>query len=346
MVIQFEISKIESYSRALAEKICNEFFSSKEAIKGEQIVGLTSIEQVNLFVIKNLLDKWKEESVKLKSPYFDYESSEIKEALQNLLNKLSQNISIRKEFFKPLLEKGIFDTLYFILKPEGFFNNEFANKSEIKLPDLQNIEKYFRINKTLIQQIIGEMEREGRTTMKGAELMAYANTVSIQNRLSEQEAQHYLEQFSVLLKLDLNTAPTVSNPIPSIQEKKEPAPQQSLPGNSILNEKFGMEKKQTLNDLLTNAQSVTLADKIGKSRIENIRGAISLSQRFLFINALFKGANGEYESALSDIDKCMTYEEALELLSKNYALKYNWDFNLHEVKEFVGIVERKFSRSL
>ena len=347
MDIRFEINKIESYSRALAEKLCNEFFSNQEAIKGEQIVKLTPIDQVNLFVVKNLFDKWREESAKLKSPYFNYESHDVKEALQNVLNRLSQNIYIRKEFFKPLLEKGIFDTLFLILKPEGFFSNEYFTKQELLLSEIKESEKYYKINKGILDQLVLRLERENKFVIKGSELFAYAEILLKETPFSSSEKDKYLEQFSAMLKLEQSSVP---NPVSLVTEPnvtyKEERPtvisaDPVLNEKHILNEKFGVDKL-TVNDQLKQRQS-TLAEKISKSKIENIRGAISLSQKFLFINALFKGASSEYEKALTEIDQCQNYDQALNLLNDNYASKYQWDFNQYEVKEFVEIVERKFS---
>lgn len=358
MVIVFEISKIESYSRALAEKLCNDFFGKFEAIKGDQILRITPVEQVNLFVIKNLFDRWKDEAAKLKSPYFNYESPEVKEALQNVQNKLSQNIFIRKEFFKPLLEKGIFDTLYLILRPEGYFYNEYASRTNIKLLDLKESEKFFKIRKSLIQSAIAEVERECKSEVSGKDLAGIMTSRLNESTISEQEKQGYLEQFSSMLKLEGSEAvssvaapvqekplPVETPPVPVVNKDKPDVQKESkiplnTPGN-ILNEKFVAEQR-TVNDLLKQ-QEITLAEKMSKAKIENIRTAISLSQKFLFVNVLFKGIQEEYEKALNDIDQCQNYQEALTLLNDQYALRYNWNFDQYEVKEFVEIVERKFS---
>jgi hypothetical protein len=344
MDIQFEITKIESYSRALAEKLCNGFFHTSEVIKGEHILKFTSIDQVNLLVIKNLLDKWKEESLKLKSPYFNYDSNEVKEALQSLMNKLSQNISIRKEFFKPLLEKAIFDTLYLIIKPDGFFANEYSNKAELTLVDFKETEKYFKIHKGVIQNILKQAEREKRSQIKGYEFAIHAERLLKENPLDRNEMEEYLRQFSDLLQLELNYVNSLlseENKGVKTEEQKVPI-KSAVSVNATLNEKF-VGEQLTVNDLLKSSQNLTLAEKIGRGKVESIKGAISLSQKFLFINSLFKGGNTEFESALNDIDSCSNYDEALNLLNQNYASKFNWNFDQNDVKEFVEIVERKFS---
>lgn len=340
MEIRFEMPKIESYSKVLAERLCNDFFSRNEAINGEQIVSLTPIEQVNMFVLKNLFDKWRDESGKLKSPYFNYENSTVKEALKKVLNALSQNIYIRKEFFKPLLEKGISDTLCLLLNPQGYFHAEFSSKAVVRLSEIKESEKFFKINKTIVQQLIEKLERENKPESRGSELSAWTDAFIKENLSLLQEKSSYLEQFSSLLKLEWNSAQPV---VPVMEEKNVvgEVKQQVISANTILNEKFG-GGQTTVNDLLKEPKT-TLAEKISKSKIEKIKGAISLSQKFLFISALFKGENTEYEKALSEIDECLNYHDALKLINESYASKYQWDYDQQEVKEFVQVVERKFS---
>ena len=86
MASKLNINKIESYSQAVAEKICNDIFVNKKSVSGKDILNLTTIEQVNFFVLKSLFDKWNEENNKLRSPYFNYDQPEVKEALDVLSN--------------------------------------------------------------------------------------------------------------------------------------------------------------------------------------------------------------------------------------------------------------------
>jgi hypothetical protein len=329
-----ENSKIESYSRALTEKISNEYYNSSESLSGEQILKLTSLEQVNLFVIKNLFDKWKEESAKLKSPYFSYENKEVKEALGNLLNKLSQNISIKKEFLKPLLEKGIYDSLILILNPHEFFKNEFLSKKYLKISELKETEKYLRINKELFQAFIKGLEQENKNEFFIEEGLNLFD--KIYEASSVESPDKYIELFNSILKLEFTELPE----IPYVELKSEEH-KESKSASTILNEKFSKEQL-TLNDLMK-VSNATLVDKISKSRIQNIKDAISLNQKFLFVNNLFSGANNEFERALEDIDKCANINDALNMLSGNYAGKFNWDYSQEPVKEFLEILERKFN---
>jgi hypothetical protein len=353
MEIQFEVSKIDSYSKALAEKVCMEFFGANKAISGSQILSLTPVDQINFFVLKTLFDRWKAESVKLKSPYFNYDNSEVLESLKQLQNKLSQNILIQREHFKPLLEQAIANTLWLILKPEVYFENEYSGTTEIKLLDIKDHEKYYRINKNVVQHLIRTLEWEKKEIIAKEQIAFLVDKLIKENPLSNLEKEQYLNSFNSLLKFQLDSF--VERPI-VVEEKKvvvEAIPPKPVvvempkteakptTDNPILNEKF-LGVQLTVNDLLKSPSS-TLADKIGKTRIETIKNGISLSQKFMFINALFKGASNDYEAMLTDIDSCSSYDEALSMLGEKYSTKYKWDFDQYEVKEFIEIVERKFA---
>ncbi|MBX9851660.1 MAG: hypothetical protein K2X86_07850 [Cytophagaceae bacterium] len=334
-----EIQKLEAYSVVLGEKISNEIYKDTNRISGNDILKLTPIEQVNLFVVKNLFDKWKDEMAGLKSPYFNYDITEVKEALSVLGNKLSRNISVKKEHFVPLLQKSISDTLILMLYPQEFFSREFSRKDAIHLPEIQESEKYYKINRHFVLAIINEFKSSGKEEFRKEELGNFLNKVYYNNHLPGDDVQRHIDSFAELLKFEFNEP--VKKQSVNIPEKEEVKQLGKQSENKILNEKFGIDQS-TLNDYLKQGKAETLADKIGKRKIENLKGSFSLNQKFLFINSLFKGAGTEFENAINDVEGTGTYEEALNTLKQNYAGKYNWNFQQDDVKEFLDIVERKF----
>src|SRR4051812_48876564 len=104
---KISLKSVERYSREVAAKIAAGFFAGKEKISGPEILGLCEIQQVNLFVICELLHSWKAESDKLKSPFFNYGAKEVVDALNVFQNTLSNNISISQSDFMPLLTKAV-----------------------------------------------------------------------------------------------------------------------------------------------------------------------------------------------------------------------------------------------
>ena len=90
---QLNIEFLEKYAENLANDIVSDHFSSTEYISGKEILGLTTVKQINLFVLRSIFNRWQLEIETLKSPYFDYSDSEVIHALDQLKNILSFNIN-------------------------------------------------------------------------------------------------------------------------------------------------------------------------------------------------------------------------------------------------------------
>ncbi|HEY8401958.1 MAG TPA: hypothetical protein VIK89_11885 [Cytophagaceae bacterium] len=359
-----DLPRVESYSLALTEKLANQFFASKLAISGPEILKFTAIDQVNFFIIKNLLDKWKEETSKLRSPYFDYEAGEVKTALEKLNNTLSNNISIRKEFFKPLLQKAISDTLLYILSPADYLIAEYVSgKAAVSVKEFSEKVKYFRINKRLIESIKGKLCSISleAVPVTNAEAIIVDAFAELKSELERPEP--YVDSFSGLLGVKISEfleeaveiipkiESFVSEPQPeTIAVKSEDTvkePVQSIKNTNNapavgINQKYSKDQL-TINDMLMQDKKVsTLADRLTKTKIDDLKAAIPLNQKFLFINELFKGGNADFNTALAELQQCQSLTEAMDLLNTNYAAKFQWNPENPEVKNFYDLVERKF----
>jgi hypothetical protein len=331
--------KLEAYSRALAEKLSTDFFRKKNFASGDDILHFTPIEQINLFIIKIVFDKWKEENERLRSTYFDYENGEVKEALANLMVKLSQHIAIRKEHFDNLLNKAIRDTLFIIADPYFFIKTEYLNKSSMQLEEIKDREKYIRINKFFLQDFIARMERDNKNSVNIIEVGDLLDKVFNDNRDQAEDVHKHIAEFSSLLSLQENELLNAS-----VQRKQIVKPEQEIIKTKAelpIKPKPAEELDSTLNDKLRNNES-SLFEKHTNSKIEDIKTAMSMVQKFLFINELFKGDAVEFNKALDALNRSPDHKAALALLQNNYSNKYNWDSSKDEVKEFYKLVERKF----
>lgn len=107
-----------------------------------------------------------------------------------------------------------------------------------------------------------------------------------------------------------------------------------------------IEQKETaelsLNDKLANAQKVSLAEKLQKKPIADLRTSIGLNQKFLFMNDLFEGENNAYNDAIDKLNNFSSMDDA-----KNYLLslgtKYGWDLDHSSVSQFTELVERRYA---
>jgi hypothetical protein len=330
--------KLEAYSRALAEKLSTGFFTKKSVATGDDILHFTPIEQINLFIVKIVFDKWKEENEKLRSPYFDYENGEVKEALGNLMVQLSKHIAIRKEHFDNLLNKAIRDTLFIMTDPVFFLRAEYFSKSSTQIEELKDREKYIKINKFLLHELIGCLEKENKKYVNIIGVGDLLENVFNEHKDRVEDTHLHIAAFSALLPLQesdlFNNIVQKSQPVVPVVEVK-PRTEPVTPAKQFT------QNESILNDKLKNPET-SLFEKHSKAKIEDIRTAISLAQKFLFINALFKGDALLYNKALDAINTSQDLRNATNMLYSDYASKLGWDSEKDEVKEFYEIVERKF----
>ena len=142
---------VEEYSKAFAKKLCNAFFEKNEFINGKQILSFTNVYQVNLFILYKLFDRWQQETIKLKSPYFNFNSPEVMQALTVFMNTLSQHIFIRLEDFEPLVIRSVTDTLRLVITPYEFFKTQLTHHPIVKITRLREMSKYIHLNNLLFK---------------------------------------------------------------------------------------------------------------------------------------------------------------------------------------------------
>lgn len=126
----------------------------------------------------------------------------------------------------------------------------------------------------------------------------------------------------------LEEIPVVKSVKPIVEEKEE--------------KKDPVEPK-SINDTFSNHQErESLAQKLSKKPISDLTDAIGLNQKFLFMNDLFEGENNLYKEAISTLNNFKSYFEADEYIHV-LSSRHNWDSTSKSVKDFIELVERRFS---
>lgn len=101
--------------------------------------------------------------------------------------------------------------------------------------------------------------------------------------------------------------------------------------------------KPTLNDLLANSltQSKRQAEVAGPT-IKDLKQAINLNDKLLYIKDLFNGYNLAYAEAIELINKMPDFKTADAFLQNNYAIKNNWSAKQPTVDKFYALLKRRF----
>lgn len=107
-----------------------------------------------------------------------------------------------------------------------------------------------------------------------------------------------------------------------------------------LNEVIG-KSVPSLNEKL-NEQKTELVEKLKDEPLRDIKKAIGLNDRYIFIMELFRGDEPMYERSLKTINHFTIYPEAEFWIQRELKLKLGWKEDHPAVKQFDQLVRRRF----
>ncbi|MNL04520.1 hypothetical protein D3C87_1250890 [compost metagenome] len=100
----------------------------------------------------------------------------------------------------------------------------------------------------------------------------------------------------------------------------------------------------TLNDLLAGKNNLggSLNEENNKTAITDLKQAINLNQKLLFVKDLFNGYNLAYSEVIDLINKMPDFKTADHYLQQNYAAKNNWAAKQSTVDQFYELLNQRF----
>ena len=102
------------------------------------------------------------------------------------------------------------------------------------------------------------------------------------------------------------------------------------------------ETTNTIGDKFLEKKDKSIAAQMSHNHINNIKKAIGINEKFLFINELFNGNMQEYNKALDSFNSFENSFEASQLIDE-LKLKYKWKTENNSFLQFMEIIKRKFS---
>lgn len=128
---------------------------------------------------------------------------------------------------------------------------------------------------------------------------------------------------------------------PALPENVEDLPDDDLPffeesAPVTVAQKAEITAKPTLNDAMA-AQQAWRKDMPG-TPVKDIRSAISLNDRILFINLLFREDPMSFQNALTRINQMDSIDQVVEFICSDYP---EWDLNSEVTYRFMMAVRRK-----
>ena len=368
---------ITQYSSVFADQLIRQVFTNKDFLDGKDIMDLTPIRQLNLFILKSLFTTWQEEMKKLESPYFDYKNTEVRQMMVQFMNVLSQHIQVNAHTLKPLIEDALANTLLLAVSPHLYLQQEFDTKVQASLSQkaARQTVKYLALYKTEISSYV-----ENNIGAPVAELFS-ESAAFFRQLICDETCEDLAEKLSHILTVsagDFTIPAIISSNTPIAEKTNSPAfppatglpqaedseissssgepaafqvntketeqkPAKSKPAITTNFEEDEEEEEDILNNRFEPAGK-SLANVHEEKGVDNILEAISINHRYMFLQELFDGEEDRFRKAMEKVDNCNSFDEAVEFLVQNYSKDYFWDMNSDEVKELLKVVFRRFRK--
>ena len=309
---KISVKAVENYSAAFATKISGVFFAKNEKITGPGILNLSEIRQINLFVIRDLMKTWQQESQKFRSPYFNYQAPEVKEALTLFQNVVSNHISISQDNFLPFLIKAVRQTIMLALDPYDFYSDTLDKEgnTHLKISELKYEIKYLKINREPLEQLVKHLEEKKLEIISGNEAFALLDRILEEVSFTPEDVEAYLAKFSQIIPVSIEML---------YERAAENKPRQVIQEPAI-------------------KESKSIAQ--GFEKIARIKDKLTINQKFMFTKMLFSGDFDLFVQAIDQLDNFDTLKQATHYLETNYTM---WDRESEEYEEFMELLEKRYS---
>ncbi|WP_432714306.1 hypothetical protein [Pedobacter sp.] len=102
------------------------------------------------------------------------------------------------------------------------------------------------------------------------------------------------------------------------------------------------QPKLTLNELLANKRHASSNAEPSRTDIKDLKQAISLNDKLIFIKDLFHGYSLAYAEVIELLNKMPDFKTADQFLQHNYAIKNDWQSKQETVDRFYELLSRRF----
>jgi len=198
--------------------------------------------------------------------------------------------------------------------PQNNYSSDEVQKAEEKIEEPAPVEEEKIIE--VLQVDEAEIEAELAELRKNAEMM---------NKISAHNKPHIVPEH------DDDDVPTLPQQKPAVEQNTlKSEVQEATTTPTSINEKLKQSK-------------IDLGDAYNEVPIRDLRKAIGVNDRFLFINELFRGDESMYERSIKTINSFSILPEAEYWIQRELKVKNGWNDSDELVKQFYQLVKRRFS---
>ncbi len=130
--------------------------------------------------------------------------------------------------------------------------------------------------------------------------------------------------------------------VPEVKVENEEPDANQKPSNKSAYELFSSSTDNAVAEKYQTKEEQSIADKIQKSHISNIREAIGINEKFLFINELFSGDLGRYNKILDEINVLPT-KKGVDTYLFELKIEFQWADDNEAYIKLKELLDRKFS---
>ncbi|AMJ64489.1 hypothetical protein [Hymenobacter sp. PAMC 26628] len=371
---KYSPAKCAQYGCRLAARLCDQHFGPQPAatLDGPALLRFTPVRQLNLLVLRQLLTQWQAEAARLRSPYFDFDAAPVQASLAQLMNTLSRHIRLNRTALESLLAQAIAGALSLATAPAAAAQHLlFSGPEPIAPASLRDNLRYIDLDKEFYQGFVDNLP--ATTEGFSAEFLSHRfELYQAANYRAHDAVQRFVETLSALLPLTtadlLEEGPVAAPQVPATQlaavqpvisapvalepvtvplvtqplaESVALLPMTNVPLYEKL--KASQGDAQPLAETLRAHAAHARPPEHAAPKVETLRAAISINQRFSFINELFNGENMEYHAAVQHLDALPTAEQARAYLTNELAQRYDWTRKEEHVGKLLKLIERKFA---
>ena len=128
--------------------------------------------------------------------------------------------------------------------------------------------------------------------------------------------------------------PNIKQPEPvAVKPTVEPEKEQGKPEVLTINERISAQM----------AAKQGVAEQLQLQSISDLKQAINLNDKLLFVKDLFNGYSLAYSEAIDILNRFTSFAEAEQFLNNNYVTKNHWDTKQETSEKFYALLKRRYA---
>lgn len=164
------------------------------------------------------------------------------------------------------------------------------------------------------------------------------NTPEPQKAITESMEDIQIEHLRSVVTAPVAETPAEPEPQKETVKAEEPKPATAEPALT-LNQRLSAQIKDKKGDT---AAAPSKAEPAVEP-LADIKTAINLNDKLLFVKDLFKGYNLAYTEAIEIVNRFSSFEEADRFLKTNYVTKNNWEEKKETADKFYALLRRRYA---